>query len=148
MHQFRQPYNIPQWVEDDLTSQPHLTTQYSNVEPAHKWNDWLLDVAIELKLAEWRATCRIVQCQEVVAPHTPSQIDWPNLKINDRELKYYVLFTQAPSIGHFWSSNVSVINWIQGDVYAITPTVEQAQANASNQPFHYVEFEGFETTCG
>ena len=66
----------------------------------------------------------------------------------DRELKYYILFTQNCTIGHFWSSAVSAINWVQGDVYAITCDSYHAQANASNQPFHYVEFEGFEMSCG
>ena len=98
MHQFRHAVRIPQWVEDDLTSQPHLTTQFSYVNPAHKWNDWILDISKELRLTEWRATCRIVQPQEVIAPHITSQIEWPNLNINDRELKYYVLFTQAPIV--------------------------------------------------
>ena len=133
MHQFRHAVRIPQWVEDDLTSQPHLTTQFSYVNPAHKWNDWILDISKELRLTEWRATCRIIQPQEVIAPHISTQEDWPNLKRMDRELKYYILFTQNCTIGHFWSSAVSAINWVQGDVYAITCDSYHAQANASKQ---------------
>lgn len=144
MHQFRSATHIPQWVEDDVCNQPALTTLFSYTPPTHKWTHWVSDCAFDLQLVEWRATLRRVESLQVSTPHVTSQLDWPNLSVGNRVLKYYVLFLQEATLGHFWGTSLGSINWTRGDIYAVTPTTPCSQANASKNLLHYIEFEGFE----